>query len=205
MASSSSQIQICNRALQKLGVSIPIVNLTDNNANARAMSTAWLPVVEAELRRRRWRFSILRQNLALLSSAPANGVYGNMFQLPSDCLRILNVGDWWPGQDISDYRGRTTAEYSVENNIILTNYGAPLSLRYVSRVLNTGQWDSAFAEAISARLALETCEQITQSVEKRKLAAAEYKQAILEATKANALENPSEFMADDSWVTSRIA
>jgi hypothetical protein len=205
MASSSSQIQICNRALQKLGVSIPIVNFSDNTASARAMNIAFVPVVEAELRRRRWKFSILRTQLAQLAGQPATGIYTNMFQLPADNLRILEIGDWWPGQDISDYRGRTTAEFQVENNIVLTNYPAPLSLRYVSRIMNTGQWDSAFAEAISARLAWETCEQITQSPDKRKLAMAEYKTAIGEAIRANALESGPEFNADDSWVTSRIA
>lgn len=204
MASSSSQIQVCNRALQKLGAQ-PIVNFSDNTNNARAMSTAFQPVVEAELRRHRWKFSILRANLAQLSGQPANGVYTNMFQLPSDCLRVLNIGDWWPGQDISDYRNRTTAEYSIENNVVLTNYAAPLSLRYVSRITSTGQWDSAFAEAVSARLAWECCEQITQSGEKRKLAIQEYKVAIREAIGANALESPPEFTADDSWVTSRVS
>ncbi len=205
MASSSSQVQVCNRALQKLGVAIAITNISDNTASARAMSTAWLPVLEAELRRHRWKFSILRTNLAQISGTPANGVYGNIFQLPSDCLRVLNVGDWWPGNDISDYRGRPTSEYSLENNLVLTNFGAPLSLRYISRITNTGQWDSAFAETMSARLAWETCEQLTQSGEKRKLAMQEYKTAIREAIAANALESPPEFMADDSWVTARIS
>lgn len=201
----TDQVTICNRGLQKLGSAGFITSLSDNTTNARAMNIAYDVVRRAELRRHRWRFSIKRTNLAKLSTAPANGIFTNQFQLPSDCLRVIDVGDWWPGTDISAYRGRTVAEYSIEGNIILTNYAAPLSLRYVRDVTDTGTFDAAFTEAFAARLAWETCETITQSAEKRKLAITEYGAAIKEAIRVNALESPPEFAAADSWESARIA
>lgn len=201
---SSSDIQIANRALQKLGSSTQLVAFSDPGPAARALNLAYAPVRDAELRRRRWKFSITRANLAALSTPPVNGIYSAQFQLPSNCLRVLEVGDYWPGADTSDYRNRSVAEWTIEGGVILTNIAAPLSLRYIQQVTNPGMFDAAFCEAFAARLAWETCEQITQSGEKRKLAIQEYKQAILEAAQANALETVAEFKADDSWMMARI-
>lgn len=201
---SSSDIQIANRALQKLGSTTQLVAFSDPNTAGRAMNVAYASVRDAELRRRRWKFSIQRANLAALSTVPLNGIYQSQFQLPANCLRVLEVGDYWPGADTSDYRNRSVAEFTIEGQVILTNIAAPLSLRYIAQITNPGMFDAAFCEAFSARLAWETCEQITQSSDKRKLAMQEYKQAILEATQANALETAPEFKADDSWMMARI-
>ena len=192
-----------NMALQMLGAS-SIVSLNDDSDNARALTIAYNMVRDRELRVHRWKFSILRANLPALSTAPVNGIYGAAFQLPPDNIRVLNVGDWDPGTDRSDYRYRTTAEYSIENGKILTSIAAPLSLRYVSNAIPEGQWDPAFGFAFSARLAWQCCEKITQSVEKRKLAMQEYAQAIKDAIRANSLESPPVYNDDDSWMTARI-
>ena len=201
---ASSDIQIANRALQKLGSPTQITSFSDPSTAARALNVAYIPVRDAELRRRRWKFSITRANLAALSTPPINGAYSTQFQLPSNCLRVLEVGDYWPGADTSDYRNRSVAEFTIEGGVILTNIAAPLSLRYIQQITNPGMFDSTFVEAFAARLAWETCEQITQSADKRKLAIQEYKTAILEAVQANALETAPEFKADDSWMMSRI-
>lgn len=200
----ASAVEICNRALGKLGAET-ITSLADNTTNARALNTSYAIVRDAELRRRRWRFAIKRASLAALSTAPISGIYKLQFQLPSDCLRILDVSDSWPGSDTSDYRTSTTADYSLEGRTILTNIKAPLPLRYIAQITDTGLFDSAFVEAFAARLAWENCERITQSGSKRQLAMTEYKQAIREAVMANALENPPEYAADSSWMTARIS
>lgn len=201
---AASDIGIANRALQKLGSATTLTSFNDPNTAGRAMNVAYVPVRDAELRRRRWKFSITRASLAALSTPPLNGIYSAQFQLPANCLRVLEVGDYWPGADTSDYRNRSVAEFTIEGGLILTNIAAPLSLRYIQQITNPGLFDSAFAEAFAARLAWETCEAITQSSDKRKLAIQEYKQAIQEATQANALESAPEFKADDSWMMARI-
>jgi hypothetical protein len=199
----ASDINIANRALQKLGAA-SITSFNQDSTAGRAMNLAYTIVRDAELRRHRWKFSITRQNLAPLSTAPVNGIYSLQYQLPANCLRVLDIGDYWPGADTSDYRNRTTADYSIEGNLILTNIASPLSLRFVQQITNSGMFDSAFTECFAARLAWEVCEQVTQSGEKRKLAMTEYKQALLEAVQSNALESPPDFIADSSWMLARI-
>lgn len=200
----SAAVDIANLALQMLGANT-IVNLTDNSNNARQCNLAYAPTRDKELRIHRWKFSILRVNLPALATPPVNGIYGTAFQLPADNVRVLNVGDWDPGQDISDYRFRTVAEYSIEGQQILTNYAAPLALRYVSNLTAVGLFDPSFVDALASRIAWKICEAVTQSSDKRKLAASEYKDAIKEAIRANALETPPQFTDDDSWMTARLA
>jgi hypothetical protein len=199
----ASDINIANRALQKLGAA-SITSFNDNSTAGRAMNLAYPIVRDAELRRYLWKFAIVRVNLPPVSTAPINGIFSLQYQLPAQCLRVLNVGDYSPGADTSDYRNRTVADYSIEGSLILTNIGAPLSLRYVQQITDPGKFDSAFAETFAARLAWETCEQVTQSGEKRKLAMTEYKQALMEAVRANALEIPPDFLPDNAWMLARI-
>lgn len=114
------------------------------------------------------------------------------------------VNDIYNGPDMSDYRNKPVAEYSLEGNKILTNIGAPLKLRYISRVEETTQWDSMFVEAFACRLAMEMCEDLTQSNTKRQLAQSEYTAMLRSAIRASSIEQPAQAMPDNSWMLSRL-
>ncbi len=198
---ATSDVSICNRALQHLGASA-IISLDDNNVRGRAMNTAFEPVRDAELRRRRWRFSIKRTSLPALSDAPDSG-YAYQFQVPNDYLRLIEGGDIRSLPDLSDYRSLSSETFSLENGKILTDLAAPLSIRYIARITDASLFDAAFVEALSARLAYETCEQITESSQKKNDCLTAYRLAIREAVGANALEVASSSIADDTWITAR--
>lgn len=198
----SSQVEIANRALTKVGEA-RILSLGDDVEAARVVSAVWDSVRDSELRARNWNFSITRSSLAALVSTPDWG-FSYEYQLPSDCLRVLQVGEYFPGASLTDYRSASDAEYQIEGQKILTNIGAPLKIRYVSRVEDTGTWDSAFVEAFACKLAIEVCERLTQSNTKRDMAWREYGDALRSAALADAIENPPEPLADDAWVLSRI-
>jgi len=199
---SESEVSICNRALFKLGAE-SIQALNDNTNRARVMNMFYQKVRDAELRRRRWRFSIKRDSLAALATAPISD-FQYQYQVPNDFLRLLEGGDIVQLADLSDFRTSSNQLYSLEGRAILTNLGSPLKIRYVARIDDPNTFDTAFAEALASRLAYEGCEKITQSDSKRQLAMADYKTAISEAIKANALELSSESIGDDSWVLARL-
>ena len=198
----TSEVAIANRALQLLGAD-SIISLSEDNNRARTLRIAYEPVRDAEQHRRRWRFCIKRAQLAALSAAPDFG-YSYQYQLPNDYLRLIEGGDIASAVDLSDYRSQSSAAYSVEGDRVLTNYGAPLSIRYLARITDTSKFNASFVEALSARLAYECCERITQSNEKRNLAERQYKDALKEARQANALEVASESIADDAWIIARM-
>lgn len=198
----ASQVDIANRALTKLGAA-RIISFGDDNKQARAVSSMFDIVRDAELRSHIWSFSVRRTSLAALITTPAWG-FQFEYQIPSDCLRILMVNDVYGGPDMSDYRNAPTADYSLEGNKILTDIGSPLKLRYISRVQDTTQWDSMFVEAMACRLAMEMAEDLTQSNTKRELAQAEYTAMLRGAIRASSIEQPAQDMPDNSWLLSRI-
>jgi len=197
----ASNIDIANAALLKLGAD-RITSLNDHNDRARVLSQRFTMVRDAELRRHRWRFALSRASVPALADPPEFG-YARAFQLPSDFLRLVQVGEYDLGDSLADYRSAPTARWALEGRTILTDLPSPLSLRYIRKVTDSALFDSAFVEAFAARLAWECCERITQSDSKRQLAAGEYKEAVREAIRANAIEAPPEYGSDDSWVMAR--
>jgi len=197
----ASAVSICQRALHILGAGT-IISLSDNTEKARVMNVAYEPVRDAELRRRRWRFSIVRVSLAALASTPDSD-YDYQYQLPNDCLRLIEGGDIVSLVDLTDYRTTASALYQVEGRKILTNMAAPLAIRYIAKITDVSLFDSSFCEALSARLAYECCARITESTAKEDQCLRRYNFAIREATQANAIERASEGVADDTWVMAR--
>ncbi|MES1993135.1 MAG: hypothetical protein V4457_05915 [Pseudomonadota bacterium] len=196
-----SDVSICNRALNKMGAG-KIVSLSDENEKARVLNTAYDPVRRAELRRRRWRFSIKRVSLPALADAPDSD-FAHQYQLPSDYLRLIEGGDILSLTDLSDYRTSSSEAYSVEGRKILTNFGAPLHIRYIRDVTDASLFDSAFVESFASRLAYECCERITESDSKNAALLQDYRLSIREAALANALEVASASVGDGEWVVAR--
>ena len=200
----ASQTDICNLALSFLGAA-PITSLLDQSTAARVLNAEYQFIRDAELRNHTWRFAIRRASLAASTDTIATGPFSTCYYLPQDCLKVLMVGDSYPGYDQSDYRtAPTDAWYLIEDSKILCDLGSPLSLRYVSRVTTEGSWNASFCISMAAMLAWKCCERITQSPDKRKLAMQEYNQAVLAASRANAIEHPSEAAADDTWILCRM-
>lgn len=200
----ASQTDTCNDALIILGAS-PINAITDPSNQARALNAVWNLERDSELRKHRWKFSIVRAALPALADKPASGPYTQWFNLPAGCLRVLDIGDSYPGADLSDYRsGPTTSDYSQESGKILTNLPAPLSIRFIQQITDPTQWDSAFCSLFAARLAYVCCFRITQSLGQQKEAGGAYKDALKEGIRANALETTPSFPADDTWIAARL-
>jgi len=191
----ASKVSIANRALTKLGED-RILLLTDDNKKARTINQMFDDVLDAELRRYRWKFAIARTSLPALADAPAWG-YAYQYPLPSDYLALVQVND------IYVRSGTQVGLWSVEAGNILTNIEAPLKLRYVMRVTNPGLFDSLFSEALACKLAVEACEVLTQSETKYARMVEAYKMSMSEATRQDAIENPPDELPQGSWLDAR--
>jgi hypothetical protein len=148
---------------------------------------------DAELRAHNWNFAIERASLAADATAPAWG-RARSFTLPSNYIKLL---DPYPEDNAND------RDWQIEGGKILTDDSAPLYIRYVKRVTDANAMDPLFREALAAKLAVELCEQITQSNTKKTDAREAYLQTIRQAKKANAIESVPAQPAEDSWITVR--
>ena len=188
----ASKVEIANRALQIVGAK-RIVSLTEDSRNARAINAAFESVKRAELRKHPWSFAIKRVQLAADATAPLFS-RSNSFPLPSDFIRLLSPD---PEVNFNDL------DWVIEGRSIITNSSAPLDVRYIWDVTDPNLFDTLFREVMSAKLAEQLCEEITQSNTKIATAQAFYKDVVTEAKKTNAIEKVSEEPPEDTWITCR--
>jgi len=188
----SSETDICNRGLQKLGAG-RIISLTQDSVAARACNVAYVPLRDAELRAHPWSFSIKRASLPALAAAPLF-YFATACQLPADFLRLLP-------RDRFD--NLIEHDWTIEGLELRTNDAAPLHIRYVSKITDPNLMDALFQEALSSRIAYELCEEITQSNTKKEAAEKGYITAIREARRVNAIEKIAEESPQDDWITVR--
>lgn len=200
---SVSNVTIANLALSQLG-DMRILSLNDDTKPAREVRAIFDTTRDAELRKHRWNFAIVTTELAALNeTAPAPYTY--VYSLPSDCLRIDLVGTFYPGVDLSDYRGGGgPREWEIRGRKIATDLGAPLAIRYGARIEDPTQFDTMFVQALACALAVMLAKPLTGSTQEREAAEMRYRETMREARTLDAVEDPPENLPDDSWIMSRI-
>lgn len=188
----SSPVDIANRALQKLGAA-RISSLSEESVEGRACISCYEILRDSLQSKHPWRFTITRATLAADGTAPDWGK-ANSFTLPSDFLALL-----------SDYpeRNVNTNDWEIEDGKIYTNDSAPLYLRYQKRVTDSVRFPPTFCEALSSLMAMEMCEELTQSNTKWEKASSDYKAAVSEAKKKNAFDSIPAEPPEDTWITVR--
>jgi len=184
----ASKTQIANRALSKVG-DTRVSNIeTDGSERALVINEMYEQVRDALLQSYPWNFAIKRTNLALDGTSP-NWGWANRYQLPSDCLALLDI--------------KTSPDYRVEGGYILTDNGAPLYIRYIKSVTSEGEFDAMFTEAFAAELAVESSERLSQSNTKKQILIAERDEIIKRAFANDAIADPPQSLPDDEWLLSR--
>lgn len=174
-------------------------SLSDDNAHAENISAGWNMLRDRALRRHAWHFAIQRTSLAADTATPAWG-FDYQYSLAADVVRPLRIGQLYCGADTSDMRSTDTAEYRIRGRKIFTNIGAPLEVEWIVNSIDIGDWDAAFAALFAADLAIylnpraTDSDAIAQRIENWRL------EAMVEAYGANAIEEPPDHLADDSWM-----
>jgi hypothetical protein len=199
---ATSDVAIANLALTKIG-DLRIISLSDNTKPAREVSAVYTMLRDKLQRTYNWRFCVKRATLAADVATPVFD-YTHQYTIPTDCLRILQVGTFFPAPDLSDLIGSGGQEYVIEGGKILTRNDDALNLRYLARITDPVQFDTAFDEAFASLIAYTVCEALTQSDAKKNIALRDYRMSLMEAVRANAIENPPESIADTTWLTVRL-
>lgn len=150
-----SKVEIANMALTMIGSSM-ITSLEDPIKNAIILKQSWNMCRDAVLRTYPWNCARTRITLSPISNERDSSgslipaVFGWMykFQLPSDCIRVLNVFD--------------CSEYRIEGRYLYSNQNI-IHLRYIIRLDDTNQYDALLDMALAAYLAHMLCMASTQS------------------------------------------
>ncbi len=185
----ASEVQICNRALLKIGES-PILALDNTTKASRNCALVYPDARDALLRAHPWNFAIKRATLALLPDKPL-GEYSQQYALPADLLRMLE-----PNRELYHYR--------IEGNKILSTFDIS-HIKYIRKVNAVAEFDSSFREALITQVAFELAISIPDNQNLRSSLWNEYKDKVADARGIGAFEDgPSEVLAED-WLYARYA
>ena len=143
----ASNVEIANRALTLLSAD-RIQALNDTSEQARKINAIFDSTRDALLSEHNWNFALKERQLSLLSETPVLDAWDFEYQLPSDCLRVVNIeGDY---------------EFAIYSNKLYTNTD-DARITYVSRETDPNRFSAGFAKALASRLAADLAFGITQN------------------------------------------
>lgn len=184
----SSQVDICNRALIRLGADT-ITSITDNTKEARLLNILYDQVRRELLRLHPWNFAVKRVILASDPDSAPDFDFYYAFPLPSDCIRILKVAN-------NDY------SYKIENGYMLSNVDAP-EVIYIADITDTSVYDSLFSTMFSLRLSSEIAYNLTNNSSLAAQLVDEYTRLKREAKLFDGQEGMPDQFDDGTWLDSR--
>ena len=185
---ATSVVQIVNNALIKIGANA-IISLTEDSEAARAANVMYEQVRDATIRDHIWNFAVTRVELAQSVDAPAFE-FSFQYQIPSDCLRVLQMDS-------------ANMVYKIEGRKLLTDEGTA-KIMYLGRVTDVNEYDSMFVEALSARLAAELAITLAESNSLYQNMMEMYRLKVADARSADAQESGYSEVIADTWLDSRI-
>ena len=196
-----SKVEICNHALLKIGAD-PIasldINQTDSEAvvqSARLCGILYDQALKETLRTYKWNSALKRSQLSRLSEAPAFK-FKYKYQLPGDCIRVINVYD-----EKDAYDDRT--QWVVEGRTILCDY-ENVYLLYVSNPQDVATLDPFLTKAIIQNLAIKLSVPMQLDQTMQNALIQEYEQVVLPAARSvDTLENKYWDMEESDFILSR--
>lgn len=189
-----SDVTICNMALDMLDEA-PIASLDDNTRAGRLCKRNYALVRDEVTIAHPWGCAVARTALPAMSDAPAFG-WAFQYQLPKDCLRIQPL-------TVDGAETSKPVPYIIEGRRILTNQGAPLSLRYIKRLENAAEIDPLLARVIACKLGFYVGRLISGKQSFIQQIGKFYSMALKEAKAINARNGTGIDPLNDAWIDAR--
>ena len=184
----ASEVDICNLALNEVGES-SIIDLSEDSKAGRLCNQFYALTRDMILRSHPWNFAIKRVELAQLTDSPVFE-YDNLFQLPSDCLKVLKTDDEF---DI----------FKIEGRQLLSN-NAIVKILYTSRVEDTTQFDSLFIETLYLTIAGKVVFNLSDNNALSTTLFAKAEAKMKQAKSMDGQEGIVDVVEADNWTNSRL-
>lgn len=193
----AGSIEIANIALAKIGAS-RITSFDEDSPEAEVLNTLYSFVRDDEIAKYNWNFAKTRRRLPSENSTPAFG-WRYQYLMPSDCLRVLEVGQW-PMPVMSNLIVGETRPFVIEGGRIMSNRGNGLDVLYLRRVEDTSEYPAIFLEVFTSALAKEISFKINKSSNVQAQANQYYENALAKAKKVDAIDTMPIMIQDGSWM-----
>ena len=178
----ANEIEICQMALDHIGAR-QINALTDQCAEARACRRLYGPARDQVLRDHPWGFAERRRRLVMVKPPNLHG-YTYAYEYPIDCFHAREI---FRGAFLKPIEFRVARLDEAYPKLILTNEPHAI-LIYTAHVTDADAFDSAFATALSWRLAADLAMPVTKTLAVQQAAMEIYSYHINSAGKNDAME-----------------
>lgn len=213
---ATDAVQICNRALLRVGQRQLIGDLAEATTPAQACNALYSMAVDEVLAEIPWRWATLRAALALLgTNSPLNWAY--IYALPSDCLTARYILDGTllstpfssagfdtlqtaPGRE-----GRVpfALKYNAISGPVLLTDQENAGLVYVARVTVVPHFPPLFADALAWKLAAELALALPVKPQVGIAMMQSYQQALARAAAADANQGQADVPPDAEHIRVR--
>lgn len=213
--SMTSQIDVCNLALARIGHGSSIAALTEASAEAAACSLSWPTVLDMLLAAHPWSWARREQALPLLAAAAGTSdnpsgsgpvpptPWHYQYAMPPACLTVREIKQAVPGgPDIPFLLSGAEDAQGNPLRILLTDQ-PQATLIYTARVQSVVMWSPHFVGAMVTALAAAIVQTLTGD---RVLAAAlskEAAEALIRARVADGTEDRASIAGVPDWLKVR--
>jgi len=195
-----TDVDICNRALSRLGTRATIAALDENSTEARTASIWYAATRDALLRGHDWNFARRRVILGELDGGPGGVPVGWTYRyaLPGDCLRLLRIAS--AGREGEPVRFELVSDGAVR--CVLCDEPEAEAV-YTMRVVDPTLYDAAFTAALVDQLAAHIAYPITQKTDVAVRLAQMARATLADAMAANASEAMTPVDRLPDWLEGR--
>lgn len=187
-------VSIANLAASGIGEDDQLRSPDDDTHLSRSVKAVWDIERRAVIRAHTWNFAMRRQQLAALAGE-APFPWAASFKMPADSVRLVEV----LGRAVGPYR----RDYQLEGNCILTNSTGPVPIRYLADVVEPALWDDLFVVVFARRLGWAIADRITGDRGRKDDAFRVYRDALSDARRVDARENPQIVWEPTDWELAR--
>ncbi|MHA1447920.1 MAG: hypothetical protein ACTSP4_00670 [Candidatus Hodarchaeales archaeon] len=193
---STSQVDICNNGLDIIREA-NISSLDGNSLQAKKCNQHYDRVRKTILTENIWNFSTKEVSLAKEDGFEGEGKYVCKFNLPSDCLRLINIG----GYDAEDCPNT----YNVKDTYILSVSTADtLKVVYIRDVTETHLMPIWFTNYFSSSLAVEINMPINSDGKRLEVAMIIARKNKMRAFKNNGISKPNSVLNPGHLIRKRF-
>jgi hypothetical protein len=182
-----TDISICNLALTQLSTA-RIASLDESTENGRKCKAIYELSRDSLLADHNWNFARAEKELALIDETPVSEDWAYIFQLPSDCLRVMRMEE--------------DEKFAIFSDRLYTNSDVA-KIEYIKRETNPVKYSPMFVKALAGRIAADLAYGITQNATVAQLAEQRANQSLREAKWTDAQEGINTLPIQGNFIRSR--
>jgi hypothetical protein len=186
----ASIVDICNMALVSIGED-RIVSLDETGKIGVTCNALWVPTRDYVQSLHTWPECMKRATLTASTTSP-NHEWSYAYVLPADYLALDNLYE----------HSALQGDYSVEANLLLTNYGTA-NIRYIAKVSDTTKWSPELVEITKLKLAMDLVMALSARQEIYNMMASQFTYALEKAKGTTARRSRPRPVFESSWITAR--